>query len=115
MRATVVTLRAFSKEWWCAWIHDVEAGRAVGFVADQARRGKGWVIRSDQRPMALEVAALVPVEVDSEAFAAWAGWFERRHGTRLPKPDVAKVILGGSNAEFIEAREAYVRAKGQQA
>lgn len=68
-----------SKEFWLLAYRDAEAGTLRKFSFDMARdQGTGLPVPISELPTAEELAALVAIETDSEAFHAWRRWFGER-------------------------------------
>jgi hypothetical protein len=86
-------LRSFSAAWWCEWAVRVERGDAVGFMADQARRGRGFVIRRDDASLGVQAAAMVPIKIGDAEFSAWCHFYRCRYNVELPQPDKIRVIF----------------------
>lgn len=104
----VVTLSPYSRTFWAFAFGRLRRGERVGFMIDQAQRGTGPSVRADDMPGPDELAALVPVEVDSPAFDAWQQWFRSRQVASI-RPDQARVIWCPS--EWPAGMEAAGKAK----
>lgn len=92
-----VELKPYSKEVWAMLWRLVLTGIAGRGNSDRIRNALGWVAKGMVTPSAVlpsteELAALVPVEIGSEAHREWLIWAERV-GLRLPQPDAVPVIF----------------------
>lgn len=78
----------FNRAWW-AWLHGrIAAGERVAFAVGQAREGRSALVRASAAPDAAAEAALVRLDRDGAAAAAWLAHFAARQAFRLAPADI---------------------------
>lgn len=80
---------AFSRDWWIIWHKRVAAGKPVGPMVEQARRGLPW--GADPEPIDAEREAFVKIFVGSAEWHRLCRHFAAR-GITMPKPDLVEWV-----------------------
>lgn len=81
----------FSRDWWIIWHKRVAAGKPVGPMVEQARRGLAW--GADPEPAEEEREAFVKVFVGSAEWEALAARVRAGGHGLLPRPDQVEWVF----------------------